>query len=591
MSAIQKYSESFKGIEFCDDFGEGPLLLGHITTDRSIIAVASLLGGFIAMAGLGFPGALFVAFAALNDCSYAGKVSEPEDETSSPSVDKPAVDGAIDIQAETVGDHSSDANKMVAAAPSMQHIVSPVWNPAQDLGENPQSALIVGTPGSGKGMMVSNAIRVLKARSPELKVFVIDPKADKKERGYWESIADVYCAFSLMNCLDPDEGASWLLQCMDRFQSIEGPKLCIFDELMTASTELGLANKELKALAKLKKFVVGIIGQGDSQNTWLWCMTQSPQVQDLGMGGGVRANLRVVALVSPKNITAVEAIVSTKLIPSPAGGMDELRAIMKASPVDRAVFDGKIARWLPMPKLENHSGYDRDNRSSTAPEKPTGNLEDVFLVEDEPWETAQPIEDRGASFESTAIGSDDEPNLADLIDQVGTIAATSTGEARKTAKTAAFSAANELQSGNPEKAIEICKSFLNEEKRMSIKGAPFSNHQSLGSRVKLIDQRLKRLVFTHECFENMRLELTLVATEQGWFEAVSVSTRHDGACRVCICHDKKIGVWNMTGFSFPENATITTKHWSDPYSSRNYRSPWILESESILTTQPTTQAV
>ena len=45
---------------------------------------------------------------------------------------------------------------IAAAAPSMQHIVSPVWNPAQDLGENPQSALIVGVPGSGKGMMVSD---------------------------------------------------------------------------------------------------------------------------------------------------------------------------------------------------------------------------------------------------------------------------------------------------------------------------------------------------------------------------------------------------------------------------------------------------
>jgi hypothetical protein len=100
-------------------------------------------------------------------------------------------------------------------------------------------------------------------------------------------------------------------------------------------------------------------------------MTQSPQVKDLGMSGGVRANLRVIGLVSPKNMTAVEALVSTQLIPKPDGGMDELREIMAASPVGRAVFDGKIARWLPMPKLENHSGFDRDARKfadGTAPE-------------------------------------------------------------------------------------------------------------------------------------------------------------------------------------------------------------------------------
>ena len=151
----------------------------------------------------------------------------------------------------------------IAASPSMQHIVSPVWNPAQDLGENPQSALIVGVPGSGKGMMVSNAIRVLKAKVPSLKVIVIDPKASPKERGYWESIADEYRAFSLKNCEDPDEGAAWLLSCMDAFRRLPGPKLCIFDELMTAATELELADTKMKALPKLKKFVVGLVGQGD----------------------------------------------------------------------------------------------------------------------------------------------------------------------------------------------------------------------------------------------------------------------------------------------------------------------------------------
>ena len=263
----------------------------------------------------------------------------------------------------------------VAASPSMQHIVSPVWNPAQDLGENPQSALIVGVPGSGKGMMVSNAIRVLKAKVPSLKVFVIDPKASPKERGYWESIADEYRAFSLKNCEDPDEGAAWLLRCMDAFRRLPGPKLCIFDELMTAATELELSDSKMKALPKLKKFVVGLVGQGDSEAEWLWAMTQSPQVKDLGMSGGVRANLRVIGLVSPKNMTAVEALVSTQLIPKPDGGMDELRSIMADSPVGRAVFDGKIARWLPMPKLENHSGFDRDNRSLSDEVPETQNLE------------------------------------------------------------------------------------------------------------------------------------------------------------------------------------------------------------------------
>jgi hypothetical protein len=288
----------------------------------------------------------------------------------------------------------------VAVAPSMQHIVSPVWNPAQDLGENPQSALIVGTPGSGKGMLISNAIRVLKGRVPNLKVFVIDPKADPKERGYWESIADTYRAYCLMDCPDPDEGAEWLLRCMDEFRVMPGPKLLIFDELMASATELELADPKTKALQRLKKFVVGLIGQGDSRGVWIWAMTQSPQVKDLGISGGARANLRVIGLVSPKNMTAVNALVSTQLIPKPDGGMDELRAIMDASPVKRAVFDGKIARWLPMPELENHSGFDRDSakwdKPSPETRSPSPSIAPQSSLEvepmDEPWEGNEAVE-------------------------------------------------------------------------------------------------------------------------------------------------------------------------------------------------------
>ena len=175
----------------------------------------------------------------------------------------------------------------------------------------------------------------------------------------------MYRAFSLKNCADPDEGAEWLLGCMAEFTTMPGPKLCIFDELMTAATELELADRKYKALARLKKFIVGLVGQGDSEEEWLWAMSQSPHVKDLGIGGGVRANLRAIGLVSPKNLAAVTALTSTDLIPPPPGGMDELRQIMDASPVGRAVFDGKISRWLPMPKLENHSGFDRDTRTIT----------------------------------------------------------------------------------------------------------------------------------------------------------------------------------------------------------------------------------
>jgi hypothetical protein len=144
MSAIQKYSEVVKDFEFCDDFGDSPLLMGHFTTDRSLIAVISLLGGFVAMAGLGIPGALLVAFAALNDVSYAGKVDRDEDEDS-PAPEGNAVDGAIDVPVVTVEGNAA----AIAAAPSMVH--SKVLCPIEVLGRDPyQSMGLIGGQRTGK---------------------------------------------------------------------------------------------------------------------------------------------------------------------------------------------------------------------------------------------------------------------------------------------------------------------------------------------------------------------------------------------------------------------------------------------------------
>ena len=259
----------------------------------------------------------------------------------------------------------------VASSPAGE--TAALFNPAIDLGQNPQSALIAGVPGSGKGILVSNAVRVLQQKHQALIVMMIDPKDDLKEKGYWQGVVNIYRSMSLMDCDDPDEGASWLLACMDEFRKLPAPKLLIFDEMLASSVEISLAHKDFKAPQRLKKFVSGIIAQGDSQAVWLWAMSQSVQVGDLGISGGVRGNLRVIGIIAPQNTTAIEALTSTQLIPKPVGGMDELRAIMKASPANRAFYDGKLSRWLPMPKLENHSGFDRDNRTIEANSTITNN--------------------------------------------------------------------------------------------------------------------------------------------------------------------------------------------------------------------------
>ena len=294
-----------------------------------------------------------------------------------------------------------------------------LFNPAIDLGQNPQSALIAGVPGSGKGILVSNAVRVLRQNHQALTVMMIDPKGDPKEKGYWQGVVNIYRSINLMDCDDPDEGASWLLNCMDEFRKLPAPKLLIFDEMLAASVEISLAHKDFKAPQRMKKFVSGIIAQGDSQAVWLWAMSQSVQVADLGFGGGVRGNLRVIGIISPKNTTAIEALTSTRLIPPPNGGMDELRELMKASPVARAFYDGKISRWLPMPKLENYSGFDRDNRTIEAANHPEK------APDREPQnKSASPVDQLNKMFQSEAFTPQHEDGNADdetAIEQSGTV--------------------------------------------------------------------------------------------------------------------------------------------------------------------------
>ena len=124
MSAIQKYSDIAKNLEFCEDFGEGPLLLGHFTQDRSLIGVISLLGGFIAMAALGIPGALLVAFAAFNDLSYTGKDGKPI-EASNGTRTEPTTIAQPDIQPTEIILDVESIEVQTTHIPNVESVVMP----------------------------------------------------------------------------------------------------------------------------------------------------------------------------------------------------------------------------------------------------------------------------------------------------------------------------------------------------------------------------------------------------------------------------------------------------------------------------------
>lgn len=261
------------------------------------------------------------------------------------------------------------------AKPSIVH-----YDPSIDLARNIQSAFIAGVPGAGKGMVVSNAGYEVKKLRPELTIMAVDPKADPKEQGYWK-FADIYRGKPFK--MDTPEGnAEWILDQIQFFNRLPSPKLLILDEGLTIVNMLKLANLfesvdvegtdkprqvKIDAMGRFTAFLSHISSMGDSQQEWMWFVSQIVNAGDLKISGGMRSIFRAIAIVSPKNRNAVNSFFDTKFVPLPEGGKAEVYALMEQSPVNRAFYDGALDKWLPMPKLHNHSGYDRDSRNSISP--------------------------------------------------------------------------------------------------------------------------------------------------------------------------------------------------------------------------------
>ena len=134
-------------------------------------------------------------------------------------------------------------------------------------------------------------------------------------------------------------------------------------------------------------------------------MSQSANLSDLGLTSGGLSTTRIIALISPDNVGAVEGYLATKAITAPKGGMETLDRLMESSPVGRACYDGKTKRWYPMARLENHSGFDRDS----------ADWNNLATVQPSPKTIAQPTDEWDGVPEIESDGPDSDQ--WDLIDR------------------------------------------------------------------------------------------------------------------------------------------------------------------------------
>jgi hypothetical protein len=267
------------------------------------------------------------------------------------------------------------AQSMTVERQGRNTLPTPELDSAADLGQNPQSAIIAGVPGAGKGIFVSNALREMKVRNPHVKIFAIDPKNDPKETGYW-SVVDVLWRLRFKDS-SSEAAAEWYMARMEEFKAYPGPKLLVSDETSMVLTVMQLAKiydeEELSngkiqrtrknLMGEFKKALIELSAMGDSDEHFVWMVCQVINCDDLGITGGIRSIFRAIALVSPKNRNAVSTFFSTGFVPLPPGGKDALYRMMDTSPCNRAFYDGKKDKWLPTPLWTNHSGYNRDTRT------------------------------------------------------------------------------------------------------------------------------------------------------------------------------------------------------------------------------------
>lgn len=61
-----------------------------------------------------------------------------------------------------------------------------------EMSNHVQNTFCVGQGGSGKGMLLANAMRAIKVKHPDKRIFVIDGKASDRESGYFDGVADIH---------------------------------------------------------------------------------------------------------------------------------------------------------------------------------------------------------------------------------------------------------------------------------------------------------------------------------------------------------------------------------------------------------------
>ncbi|MCC5636279.1 hypothetical protein LC593_10505 [Nostoc sp. CHAB 5844] len=228
------------------------------------------------------------------------------------------------------------------------------------VGREIRNQLFVGIQGAGKGVLVSNALSGVRKYHPRRKIFVIDPKGKDEELGYWQNHADYLHRAKILD-MQPHEVVVWIQKCFKEYAKIPGECLLFLDEGIAVASSF---KAQRGAISWLKNKISHFVSLGDGDGKNFWMAIQNGDATDLGISGGMRSQLNPYVIINPKQMTAYESVINLELLPrDKKPSSEEITAIASRSPVGRALYHGALNEWLPMQKLENFSGFDRDTRT------------------------------------------------------------------------------------------------------------------------------------------------------------------------------------------------------------------------------------
>lgn len=200
--------------------------------------------------------------------------------------------------------------------------------------------IITAKPRTGKGVIVSNAWKKAKELNPDLTVWVIQPKPHPTEMGYWQGCDRLWAKMIENYGIDDDRIAEELEEFILQWRQQQNrPTLLIIDELVKLEAVLPKWYRRIiPSLMKVES------SSGETDQRYLWAITQSPLVSDLGLSGGNRSAFDLLALTSPETQDHLSSLQrSYPNIPN------IIQARLKSYPRQSAYYHSAIGEWLEVP--------------------------------------------------------------------------------------------------------------------------------------------------------------------------------------------------------------------------------------------------